>query len=79
MAVRVLLDHGVPEERITFVTYCAGRAGLCRLTGVYPALRVVVCRLVEGGGFGVRGGNEYDGRYDGYVERRWVEEKYLGC
>ena len=65
MAVRVLLDHGVPEERITFVTYCAGRSGLNRLTGVYPAMQVVVCRLVEVG--------------EVQVEGRWVEEKYLGC
>ena len=65
MAVRVLLDHGVPEERITFVTYCAGRSGLNRLMSVYPAMHMVVCRLV--------------GVSDVQCEGRWVEEKYLGC
>lgn len=46
MAVRVLLDHGVKEERIVFVTYMAGRMGLNRLMNVYPEIKVVVCRLV---------------------------------
>lgn len=27
MAVQVLLDHGVPEAKIVFVTYLAGRMG----------------------------------------------------
>lgn len=27
MAVQVLVDHGVPEEKIVFVTYFAGRMG----------------------------------------------------
>lgn len=47
MAVKVLLDHGVKEERIVFVTYLAGRRGLGRLMGCFPALRVVVGRLVD--------------------------------
>lgn len=46
MAVRVLLDHGVPEDRIVFVTYMAGKNGLNRLMSVYPEIRVVVCRIV---------------------------------
>lgn len=46
MAVRVLLDHGVPEDKIVFVTYTAGKNGLNRLMAVYPEIRVVVCRIV---------------------------------
>ncbi|WPH04615.1 Uridine kinase [Acrodontium crateriforme] len=46
MAVRVLLDHGVREDRIVFVTYMAGKMGLNRLMSVYPEIRVVVCRIV---------------------------------
>lgn len=61
MAVKVLLDHGVREDRIVFVTYTAGRNGLSRLMSVFPDIRVVVCRVVED------------------MERRWVEQKYLGC
>ena len=47
MAVRVLLDHGVEEDRIVFVTYLAGNQGLRRLMSVYPSMRVVVCRVVD--------------------------------
>lgn len=47
MAVRVLLDHGVKEENIIFVTYMAGKMGLNRLTNVYTGIKVVVCRIVE--------------------------------
>lgn len=46
MAVRVLLDHGVRERRIVFVTYMAGKMGLNRLMSVYPEIHVVVCRIV---------------------------------
>jgi len=47
MAVRVLVDHGVLEERVVFVTYFAGRMGVNRLTNVFPKVTVVVARIVE--------------------------------
>lgn len=47
MAVKVLLDHGVEEKRIVFVTYMAGKMGLNRLMSVFPDIKVVVCRIVE--------------------------------
>lgn len=47
MAVQVLLDHGVPQDRIVFATYSAGRMGLHRLTTVFPDITVVVCKLVN--------------------------------
>lgn len=46
MAVRVLLDHGIKEHHIVFVTYMAGKNGLNRLMSVYPSIKVVVCRIV---------------------------------
>jgi uridine kinase len=46
MAVQVLVDHGVPEEKIVFVTYFAGKLGLNRLTKVFPEVKVVVCTIV---------------------------------
>lgn len=46
MAVQVLRDHGVDEERIVFVTYFAGRLALNRLTKVFPGVKVVVCTIV---------------------------------
>jgi len=47
MAVRVLLDHGVREDRIVFVAYTAGRRGVGRLLSVFPGVRMVVGRLVD--------------------------------
>jgi uridine kinase len=46
MAVKVLLDHGVKESNIVFVTYMAGHYGLRRLMSVFPDIKVVVCRIV---------------------------------
>lgn len=45
MSVRVLVDHGVPEDRIVFVTYLAGRVGVNRVLSVFPDVRVVVARM----------------------------------
>ncbi|KAI0165013.1 uridine kinase [Xylariaceae sp. FL1272] len=42
MAVQVLVDHGVPQDRIVFATYSAGRVGLHRLTKVFPEIAIVV-------------------------------------
>lgn len=47
MAVRVLLDHGVEEQKIVFVTYMAGKMGLNRLMTVFPKIKVVACRVVD--------------------------------
>lgn len=47
MAVRVLVDHGVPEANIVFVTYFAGKVGVNRLLKVFPDVKVVLCKIVE--------------------------------
>lgn len=47
MAVKVLVDHGVPEEKIVFVTYIAGKLGINRLLKVFPNVKAVVCTIVE--------------------------------
>lgn len=49
MAVKVLVDHGVEESRIVYVTYMAGRQGLSRLLSVFPDIRAVVGRVVKDG------------------------------
>lgn len=46
MAVQVLVDHGVAQDRIVFATYSAGRMGLHRLTAVFPEITVVVGKIV---------------------------------
>nr|OQO24906.1 hypothetical protein B0A51_04765 [Rachicladosporium sp. CCFEE 5018] len=47
MAVKVLLDHGVHEDRIVFVTCTAGNQGLRRLMSVFPDIKVIVSRMVD--------------------------------
>lgn len=47
MAVRVLLDHGVSEKRIVFVTCLAGKRGVKRLLSVYPDMKVVTANVVD--------------------------------
>jgi uridine kinase len=46
MAVQVLVDHGVPQKNIVFVTYFAGKMGLNRLTKVFPDVKVLACMIV---------------------------------
>ena len=48
MSVKVLVDHGVKEDKIMFVTFFAGKMGLKRLTKVYPGIKIVVGEMVEG-------------------------------
>jgi uridine kinase len=45
MAVKVLVDHGVPEERIVFVTYMAGKVGVNRVLRVFPEVRCVIAKM----------------------------------
>ncbi|CBF79512.1 uridine kinase family protein [Aspergillus nidulans FGSC A4] len=47
MAVRVLIDHGVPEDRIIFVTCAAVQSGVKRLAAVYPHVKLIVGRIEE--------------------------------
>lgn len=49
MAVRILIDYGVEEEKIVFVTCIAGTKGLKRLTNVFPRLKVIVGRIEDEG------------------------------
>ena len=47
MAVRVLVDHGVPEDRIVFVTFFAGKIGANRVAKVFPGMKIVVSSVVD--------------------------------
>lgn len=47
MAVQVLVDHGVRQDRIVLATYSAGKVGLHRLMTVFPEITVVVYNLLN--------------------------------
>lgn len=43
MAVRVLIDHGVPEDQIIFLTFLVAKdKGVAALSVAFPKLRIVV-------------------------------------
>mmetsp|Transcript_9826 Transcript_9826/g.27606 ORF Transcript_9826/g.27606 Transcript_9826/m.27606 type:complete len:476 (-) Transcript_9826:20-1447(-) len=48
MAVRVLLDHGVAEENIYFLTLVAAPQGIEALLGAYPAMHIIAGTVDEG-------------------------------
>ncbi len=49
MAIRVLLDHGVPQERIVFVTLLASaKGGVHALARAFPKVRIVVAGIAPG-------------------------------
>jgi uridine kinase len=41
MAIRVLLDHGVQENHIIFVTFLAGPCGVSVLNRTFPQVKVI--------------------------------------
>ncbi|PVI03521.1 uridine-cytidine kinase 2 [Periconia macrospinosa] len=45
MSIKVLVDHGVPEDKIVFVAYMAGRVGVNRVLRVFPGVRCVIARM----------------------------------
>ena len=47
MAVKILVDHGVAEKKIVFVTCLAGRRGIKRLMSVFPEISVVAANMVD--------------------------------
>ena len=48
MAVRVLLDHGVRQDRITVLALIAAPQGLHALALAFPLVRIVVSEVDEG-------------------------------
>lgn len=58
MAVRILVDHGVEEKKIVFVTCLAGRVGVKRLLSVFPDISVIA-------------GNVADDHEERWIEKRY--------
>ena len=48
MSIRILMDHGIPEDRIIFVTCLAAPLGLKTVSSIYPKVRIVSGALDEG-------------------------------
>ena len=41
MAIRVLLDHNVDEDKIVFITYIAAPQGLHALVTAFPKIKII--------------------------------------
>ncbi|EFA76807.1 uridine kinase [Heterostelium album PN500] len=68
MAIRILLDHGVPENKIIFVTVVSSLKGALTLSYCFPELKIVTGALDDGlseKGFILPGVGNYSDRYFG--------------
>ncbi|ORY29672.1 uridine kinase family-domain-containing protein [Naematelia encephala] len=48
MAIRVLLDHGVPESNIMFLAFLISRRGLASVHRAFPAVKIVTAAIDTG-------------------------------
>lgn len=48
MAIRVLLDHGVPESNIIFLTFLIARRGHLSVRRAFPSIRIVTASIDPG-------------------------------
>ncbi|KAG1496480.1 hypothetical protein G6F53_012166 [Rhizopus delemar] len=48
MAIRVLLDHEVPEDRIIFVSFLAAQIGLTVISNAFPRVKIVTSMIDPG-------------------------------
>jgi len=70
MAIRVLLDHGILEDHIIFITVIASPAALHAIHFLFPLVRIV-CSEIDSGltneGFLIPGIGNFSDRYFGTI------------
>lgn len=70
MAVQVLLDHGVPMERIKIVVYLATELGVRRImNGFRRKVEIFAGRIVK----------KEDLHANSWAKSRFIDSKYFGC
>ena len=47
MAIRVLIDHGVPEEHISFLSLLSAPEGIFNVSYVFPKVRICTTAVDE--------------------------------
>eukprot|EP01121_Diplochlamys_sp_Union-15-3_P008136 TRINITY_DN2138_c0_g3_i1.p1 TRINITY_DN2138_c0_g3~~TRINITY_DN2138_c0_g3_i1.p1 ORF type:complete len:475 (-),score=61.98 TRINITY_DN2138_c0_g3_i1:34-1404(-) len=68
MAIRLLLDHNIPQGNIIFVTFAASFVGIHHVKYLYPRVRIVTCAVekeLNDKGFLVPGLGNFGDRYFG--------------
>ncbi|VEU22335.1 DEKNAAC103501 [Brettanomyces naardenensis] len=74
MAIKVLLDYGVSEERVVMCTYLATEAGVKRISNAFPKVTIVVGSL--GTSDPSRKGVDHD--MDSWMANRFIDARYFG-
>lgn len=79
MAIRILLDHGVRQDRIIFVTILvARRGGISVLKKAFPAVNIVCGALDDEMQEGWLEGYKGEGNPEGKGRKVWVMKPGMG-
>jgi uridine kinase len=79
MAIRVLLDHGVNEDHIIFVTFLVARAGgVSILRTAFPKVKIVCSGVDEEMQEGWLEGYKGEGNPEGLGRQVWIMKPGMG-
>lgn len=79
MAIRVLLDHGVNEDRIIFVTFLVAReGGVSILRRAFPKVKIVCSGVDEEMQEGWVEGYKGEGNPEGVCRKVWIMKPGMG-
>jgi uridine kinase len=79
MAIRVLLDHGVNEDHIIFVTFLVARAGgVSILRKAFPNVKIVCSGVDEEMQEGWLEGYRGEGNPEGLGRKVWIMKPGMG-
>jgi uridine kinase len=79
MSIRILLDHGVKEDRIIFVTFLVARGGgVSILRRAFPQVRIVCGAVDDEMLEGWLEGYQNVGNPDGHGRKVWLMQPGMG-
>ena len=79
MAIRILLDHGVPESHIIFVTFLVARGGgISVLKRAFPGVKIVCGTVDDEMQEGWLEGYKGEGNQEGKGRKVWVMKPGMG-
>ena len=79
MAIRILLDHGVNEDHIIFVTFLVARAGgVSILRSAFPNVKIVCSGVDEEMQEGWLEGYRGEGNPEGLGRKVWIMKPGMG-
>jgi len=79
MAIRILLDHGVPEDHIIFITFVVARGGgVSVIRRAFPDVRIVCGAVDDEMKEGWLEGIKTEGNPEGEGRKTWVIHPGMG-